>query len=113
MTSESNGTTKVWNWDDWPDIKPRSRRAADDTQTREEISGELKQPQIAVEIRKSGKPGATKAYADIRLDFPDGEIHILGFGIIKQPGKSPWVAFPQNHGENKYFPVVLAKGRIQ
>jgi hypothetical protein len=112
MASESNRTTKVWDWDEWPDIKPRSKRAADDTEARQEVSGEFRQPQIEVEIRKSGKPGATIAYADVRLDFPDGELRILGFGIIKQPGKAPWIGFPQNHGQNKYFPIVLAKGRI-
>jgi DNA-binding cell septation regulator SpoVG len=73
----------------------------------------MKEPQIAVEIRQSAKAGATKAYADVRLDFPDGEIRLIGFGIVKQPGKSPWVGFPENHGQNQYFPVVEAKGRIR
>jgi DNA-binding cell septation regulator SpoVG len=75
--------------------------------------GAMKEPQITVQIRRSGKPGSTKAYADVLLHFPDGEIRLIGFGIVKQPGKSPWVGFPENHGQNKYFPVVEAKGRIR
>ena len=47
------------------------------------------------------------------LNFPDGEIRLIGFGIVKQPGKSPWVGFPENHGQSQYFPVVAAKGRIR
>jgi hypothetical protein len=70
-------------------------------------------PQITVTIRKSAKPGSTKAYADVQLNFPDGELRLIGFGIIKQPGKSPWIGFPENHGQNKYFPVVEARGRIR
>jgi hypothetical protein len=73
----------------------------------------MRDPQITVQIRQSGKPGSTKAYADVLLSFPDGEIRLIGFGIVKQPGKSPWVGFPENHGLNKYFPVVEAKGRIR
>jgi DNA-binding cell septation regulator SpoVG len=73
----------------------------------------MKEPQITVEIRQSAKVGATKAYADVRLDFPDGEIRLIGFGIVKQPGKSPWVGFPENRGQSQYFKVVEAKGRIR
>ena len=73
---------------------------------------EMSEIQIKVAIRAPGKSGPIKAYADARLIFPDGELHLIGFAIIKQPGKSEWVAFPQNHGQSKYFPVVEAKGRI-
>ncbi|MGC1838175.1 MAG: hypothetical protein WA674_07520 [Candidatus Acidiferrales bacterium] len=73
----------------------------------------MKEPQITVEIRKPGKLGSIKAYADVSLNFPDGKLDLIGFAIIGQPGKSPWVGFPQNHGQNKYFPVVDAKGRIR
>jgi DNA-binding cell septation regulator SpoVG len=73
----------------------------------------MKDPQITVEIRPSAKTGPTKAYADVRLDFPDGELRLIGFGIIKQPGKSVWIGFPENRGQNQYFPVVEAKGRIR
>jgi DNA-binding cell septation regulator SpoVG len=73
----------------------------------------MKAPQISVEIRQSAKVGATKAYADVRLDFPDGEIRLIGFGIVKQPGKSPWVGFPESRGQTQYFKVVEAKGRIR
>jgi DNA-binding cell septation regulator SpoVG len=73
----------------------------------------MNEPQITVDIRKSAKAGATKAFADVRLDFPDGEIRLIGFGIVKQPGKSPWVGFPENRGQSQYFKVIDAKGRIR
>ncbi len=73
----------------------------------------MKEPQITVGVRPPGKPGAIKAFADVHLIFPDGEVDLIGFAVIGQPGKSPWVGFPQNHGQNKYFPVVEAKGRIR
>jgi DNA-binding cell septation regulator SpoVG len=73
----------------------------------------MSQPQIEVEIRPSAKPGATKAFADVRLNFPDGELRLIGFGIVEQPGKSPWVGFPENRGQSQYFKVVDAKGRIR
>lgn len=73
----------------------------------------MKELQIKVEIRKPGRPGAIKAYADVSLNFPDSKLNLIGFAIVAQPGKSLWVAFPQNHGQNRYFPVVDAKGRIR
>lgn len=73
----------------------------------------MKEPQITVEIRKPGKSGSIKAYADVSLSFPDGQLDLIGFAVIGQPGKSPWVGFPSNHGQNKYFPVVDAKGRLR
>lgn len=69
--------------------------------------------EIEVEIRPATKPGKIKAFADVRLLLPDGEIFIHGFAVIQQDGKSPWVGFPQVPGRNKFFPVVEAKGRIQ
>ena len=81
--------------------------------TTERESLAMSEPQIEVEIRPSAKPGPTKAYADVRLIFPDGELRLIGFGVIKQPGKSSWVGFPENHGQSQYFPVVEAKGRIR
>jgi len=73
----------------------------------------MNEPQIEVEIRPSAKPGSTKAYADVRLNFPDGELRLIGFGIIKQPGKFPWIGFPENRGQSQYFKVIDAKGRIR
>jgi len=73
----------------------------------------MKEPQIRVQIRKPGKTGSIKAYADVSLSFPDGNLDLIGFAVIEQPGKSRWVAFPSNHGVNRYFPVVDAKGRIR
>lgn len=68
---------------------------------------------IAVKIRRTEKPGSLKAHADLRLTFPDGELHVIGFGIIEQPGKKPYVGFPQNRGHDKYFPVFVAKGDLR
>ncbi len=73
----------------------------------------LNEPQIAVDIRLATKPGSTRAHADVRLHFPDGELILIGFAIIEKPGKAPWVAFPQNRGQNRYFDVIDAKGRIR
>lgn len=70
-------------------------------------------PKIEVNIRPANKPGLTKAHADLRILLPNGEIGLIGFAIIKQPGKKPFVGFPQNRGRNKYFPVVQASGEIE
>jgi len=68
---------------------------------------------IEVTIRATNNPGVTKAHADVRLLLANGEIDLIGFAIIEQPGKKPFVGFPQNRGRNKYFPVVQASGEIE
>jgi DNA-binding cell septation regulator SpoVG len=70
-------------------------------------------PKLEVKIRHTNKPGVTKAHADLRILLPNGELDVIGFAIIKQPGKKPFVGFPQNRGRNKYFPVVQANGDIE
>ena len=70
-------------------------------------------PKIEVDIRPTGQSGPTKAHADVRLLLPNGEVTLIGFAIVKQPGKKTFIGFPQNRGRNKYFPVVQAKGDIQ
>ena len=70
-------------------------------------------PRIEVDIRTTDKSGQTKAHADVRLSFPNGEISLIGFAVIVQGSKSPWVGFPQNAGKSKYFPVVEASGKIR
>lgn len=70
-------------------------------------------PKIEVEIRPTDKLGVTKAHADVRILLPNGEIHLIGFAIIEQPGQEAFVGFPQNRGRNKYFPVVQASGEIE
>lgn len=62
-----------------------------------------------VRIRPSDRPGPVKAYADLTFLFEDGELEIMGFPIIQQPGQKHFVGFPQIKGRNKYFPVVEAK----
>jgi DNA-binding cell septation regulator SpoVG len=70
-------------------------------------------PKIEVKIRPTTNPGVTKAHADVRILLPNGEIHLIGFAIIKQPQQKAFVGFPQNRGRNKYFPVVQASGEIE
>jgi DNA-binding cell septation regulator SpoVG len=66
-----------------------------------------------VRIRQSDRPGAVKAYADLRFLLPDGELEVMGFAIIQQPGQKHFVGFPQIRGRNKFFPVVEAKGETR
>jgi hypothetical protein len=80
------------------------------TLTEEEI---MSLPRIEVKVRPAENLGVTKAHADLRILLPNGEIHLIGFAIIKQPGKKAFVGFPQNRGRNKYFPVVRAHGEIE
>lgn len=70
-------------------------------------------PKIEVKIRPTNAPGVTRAHADLRILLPNGEIHLIGFAIIEQPGQKTFVGFPQNRGRNKYFPVVQASGEIE
>jgi|GEM_PF-5802757 len=70
-------------------------------------------PKMEVKIRKSNKPGVTKAHADLQIFLPNGELTLIGFAVIEQPGKKAFVGFPQNRGRNKYFPVVKANGDIE
>ena len=69
--------------------------------------------EITIHIRFADNPGSVKAYADVRLSFSDGELQLIGFAIIEHPGKDQFVAFPQNRGRNRYFPVVAAKGDLR
>jgi DNA-binding cell septation regulator SpoVG len=69
--------------------------------------------EIAVEIRLPGNLGSVKAYADVRLSFSDGELQLIGFAVIEHPGKDLYVAFPQNRGRNRYFPVIAAEGDLR
>lgn len=66
-----------------------------------------------VQIRPSERPGAVKAYADMSILLPDGELEIIGFAVIQQTGQKAFVGFPQIRGRNKFFPVVEAKGETR
>lgn len=77
------------------------------------LESNMSLPKIEVTIRSANNPGVTKAHADVRLLLPNGEIDMIGFAVIEQPGKKPFVGFPQNRGRNKYFPVVQASGEIE
>lgn len=67
---------------------------------------------ISVEIRFVENPSSVQAYADVTLTFPDGELQVIGCAIVAQPGKSPFVAYPANRGNRRYFPVVAVKGDL-
>ena len=70
-------------------------------------------PKMDITIRLVEKPGATKAHADVRLLFSDGELLLLGFAVIQHGKKLLWVGFPELPGRTRYFPVVEAKGKIK
>src|SRR5882672_8839540 len=70
-------------------------------------------PKIEVTVRPIDKPGATKAHADVRMLFSNGELLLLGFAVIQQGKKLLWVGFPELPGRTKYFPVIEAKGQIK
>jgi len=72
----------------------------------------LNSRKIKVEIRFLENPGSVRAYADVTLIFTDGELQLIGCAIVAQPGKGPFVAYPANRGNRRYFPVVAAKGDL-
>ena len=43
----------------------------------------MSDPQFKVALRKPGKPGSTKAYADVQLIFPNGEIDLPRFRVAR------------------------------
>lgn len=49
--------------------------------------------QLLVSIHRY-ESGQLKAFADITLLTPFGEITLRGFRIVQKPGQSPWVAYP-------------------
>lgn len=73
----------------------------------------LQKRELKVEIRSAENPGSVKAYADLRFTFSDGELQVIGFALIEHPGKDVYVAFPQNRGRERYFPVVAADGDLR
>jgi DNA-binding cell septation regulator SpoVG len=70
---------------------------------------------IAVIIERTNRPGSLKAFAIVKVAFPNGEIKMHGFSVIEQPGKPAWVGFPSKKGnvQGKYFPVTEADGELR
>ena len=70
---------------------------------------------LVVDIQLASNPGALKAHADVRIQLPEGSLHVLGFSVIEKDGKPAWVGFPQKQGRipGKYFPVVKADGELE
>ncbi len=69
---------------------------------------------ISVQIRPTPKAGKVKAYADVTLRIPDGDIRIYGCAIVQSDGKPPFVGFPSRPGNipGKYFPVIELDGDV-
>ena len=74
----------------------------------------MKSKEITVVIHLATKPGALKAFADLKLNLPGGELILHGFSVIQQAGKPAWVGFPQKAGNTpgKYFPITEAEGEL-
>jgi DNA-binding cell septation regulator SpoVG len=68
-----------------------------------------------LEIHFMSGSGHLKARADVRIDFPEGWLALLGVSVIEKDGQPPWVALPSKKGNTpgKYFPVVDAQGEIR
>jgi len=71
--------------------------------------------EISVEIRLSNRPGAVKAYADVRIQTGDGTLQVLGYAVIQKDGGSPFIGSPSRQGNTpgKFFPIVEAEGDIR
>jgi hypothetical protein len=72
-------------------------------------------PEFSVEIRPAKKPGNVKAHADLKFALHGGSLEVLGFPVIEQAGKPPWVGFPARPGNTpgKFFPIVNADGALK
>ena len=67
--------------------------------------------QLIVAIHRH-ESGQLKAFADITLLTPLGEITLRGFRVVQKPGKSPWVAYPatsyQKDGKTQFKNLIDA-----
>jgi hypothetical protein len=70
---------------------------------------------LKVDIRPSTRPGPVRAYADVRMDVPGGEITVYGFSVVQKDGKPPFIGFPSKPGsvQGRYFPVFEAEGEVR
>jgi DNA-binding cell septation regulator SpoVG len=76
----------------------------------------MNKTEISVEIRLFAKPNSpVRAYADVSLEVPGGNIVIIGFAIVRKEGKPLFVGFPSKPGtiQGKYFPVVDLQGDVR
>ena len=73
----------------------------------------MKEPQITVEIRKPGKPGAIKAYADVSLNFPDGELHRSDSRLSLSRGNRRGLAFRKIMVRTGISRLSMPRGRIR
>jgi hypothetical protein len=70
---------------------------------------------ISVTLRVASKPGAVKAHADVKLEFPSCMVEIFGLSVVHHdPQKPAWVSYPQRAGKEgkKFFPVVRVSGTL-
>lgn len=59
---------------------------------------------IQVDLRHVGFVGV-KAYGDVTLPTPVGEVTIKGFCVISKNGEPPWVGFPSTSYQKERKPV--------
>lgn len=70
---------------------------------------------VAVDLRRRENPtSAVKAHADVEIKIGNfGSIHVLGFSVFHQDGKSPIVLPPAAKGERRSFPHVKLTGQLR
>lgn len=61
--------------------------------------------------------GQLRAFVDVTIALPCGEMTILGFRVIQNGSKAPWVAYPsisyQKDGKNINKPIVETTRAMQ
>jgi DNA-binding cell septation regulator SpoVG len=56
----------------------------------------MQQPTIRVDLRLTDGKESIKAYADVTLPTPLGDITHKGFRVVQKNGEAPWVGFPNS-----------------
>jgi DNA-binding cell septation regulator SpoVG len=70
---------------------------------------------VTAEIRLNTKPGAVKAYADVRIETGEGVLWERGYAVIQKEKNAPFIGFPSRAGttQGKFFPIIEAEGDIR
>lgn len=69
---------------------------------------------IICNIRLAYNSGNLRAFADVEID----DVVIMGFRIIQEEGKHPWVSMPQipykdKKGKTKYFDMIGMSEKLE
>jgi DNA-binding cell septation regulator SpoVG len=76
----------------------------------------MNRPNIEVEVRLV-QHGKLRAFADVTITAPVGDITIKGFRVVCEDGKQPWVGMPQStytkDGELVKRPVLEMSPRVK